>query len=117
MHASGTGKAILAALPREVVVQLLQQVGLLGFTDHTHVTTDALFADLDTTRERGWSFDCEERFIGMSCVGSAIYDETGQPVAGVSISGQATGSILTHRRVRRNSENNRRRDHPIGAVV
>ena len=46
-----------------------------------------LFADLNATQERGWSFDCEERFIGMSCVGSAIYDETGQPVAGVSISG------------------------------
>ena len=87
MHASGTGKAILAALPRETVVQLLQKTGLAGFTDHTHVTPDALFADLGATQERGWSFDCEERFIGMSCVGSAIYDETGQPVAGVSISG------------------------------
>ena len=87
MHASGTGKAILAALPRETVVQLLQKTGLAGFTDHTHVIPDALFADLDATQERGWSFDCEERFIGMSCVGSAIYDKTGQPVAGVSISG------------------------------
>tara|TARA_B100001093_G_scaffold488289_1_gene525347 strand:- start:2310 stop:2840 length:531 start_codon:yes stop_codon:yes gene_type:complete len=77
MHASGTGKAILAALPRETVVQLLQKTGLAGFTDHIHLTPDALFADLDATQERGWSFDCEERFIGMSCVGSAIYDETG----------------------------------------
>lgn len=96
MYASGTGKTILAALPRELVVKLLQQVGLLGFTNHTHLTTDALFADLDATSERGWSLDCEKRFIGMPCVGSAIYGETGQPVAGVSISGPSNHFNPSH---------------------
>ena len=87
MHASGTGKAILAAMPRDAVVRLLQTSDLPGFTPQTHQTPDSLFADLDLTRERGWSFDREERFVGMSCVGSAIYDANGLPIAGVSISG------------------------------
>ncbi len=87
MHASGTGKAILAELPEDTVRQLLTKAGLEQFTAHTHSTPAALFADLATIHARGWSFDHEERHDGMSCIGSAIFDEYGTPCAGVSISG------------------------------
>ena len=87
MHASGTGKAILAAMPRRDVETMLQSVGLPRFTDNTRSTPRALFEDLDAIRTRGYSHDHEERFMGMSCVGAAIYDEHGQPCAGVSVSG------------------------------
>ena len=87
MHASGTGKAILSAMPEEHARTLLQTSGLTRFTDRTHITPKDLFQDLARTRERGWSFDREERFSGMSCIGGAIFDESGQPIAGVSISG------------------------------
>ena len=90
MHASGTGKAILSALPEERVRKLLMSSGLTSFTDNTLVTPDALFADLAKTRQRGWSFDSEERYCGMSCIGSVIYDEHQDPCAGVSISGPST---------------------------
>lgn len=87
MHASGTGKAILAALGDDRVKKLLLSSGLKEFTDQTLATPDTLFRDLQLTRERGWSFDREERFVGMSCIGAAIFDSRGEPVAGVSISG------------------------------
>jgi IclR family acetate operon transcriptional repressor len=87
MHASGTGKAILAAMPEIEVRKLLIGAGLAKFTDKTHVSAVALFDDLARTRKRGWSFDSEERYLGMSCVGSAIFDESGAPTAGISISG------------------------------
>jgi len=87
MHASGTGKAILAELPEEQVRQLLTRSGLERFTENTHTTPVGLFEDLATIRARGWSFDHEERHDGMSCIGSAIFDEYGKPCAGVSISG------------------------------
>ncbi|MCL4105194.1 UNVERIFIED_CONTAM: hypothetical protein GTU68_018901 [Idotea baltica] len=87
MHASGTGKAILAAMPQDHVVQTLTKAGLTRFTAHTHTTPSELFDDLATIRSRGWSFDREERYEGMSCIGSAIFDEDGTPCAGVSISG------------------------------
>ncbi|WP_405049002.1 Transcriptional repressor IclR [Roseobacter fucihabitans] len=90
MHASGTGKAILSALQHDRVRKLLMATGLTRFTQNTLVTPDALFADLDVTRARGWSFDCEERHDGMSCIGAVIYDEHTDPVAGVSISGPST---------------------------
>ncbi|MCV3273113.1 IclR family transcriptional regulator [Roseobacter sinensis] len=96
MHASGTGKAILSALPEAEVRKMLLSSGLTSFTDNTLTTPDAFFADLATTRERGWSFDREERYAGMSCIGSVIYDEYRDPCAGVSISGPST-RFDTHR--------------------
>ncbi|WP_297770759.1 HTH-type transcriptional regulator BhcR [uncultured Roseovarius sp.] len=90
MHASGTGKAILAALPEERLMTLLKASGLRGFTDETLVTPRALFDDLSETRARGWSFDRNERYDGMSCIGSAIFNARGEPCAGVSISGPSS---------------------------
>ena len=90
MHASGTGKAILSSLPEEHVRKLLIASGLTPFTDRTLTNPGDLFADLKTTRERGYSFDQEERYSGMSCIGSVIYDEHNEACGGVSISGPST---------------------------
>ncbi|MGZ2257327.1 IclR family transcriptional regulator [Roseobacter sp. A03A-229] len=96
MHASGTGKAILAALPEARVRKMLMSTGLTSFTENTLITPDAFFEDLALTQDRGWSFDREERYAGMSCIGSVIYDEHREPCAGVSISGPST-RFDTHR--------------------
>jgi IclR family acetate operon transcriptional repressor len=90
MHASGTGKAILAALSEERRLALLKGAGLQGFTENTHVTPRALFDDLEQTATRGWSFDRNERYEGMSCIGAAIFNDRGEPCAGVSISGPSS---------------------------
>lgn len=87
MHASGTGKAILAALSDPALDKLLSEAKLAAFTKNTQTTRDLLMADLEGIRTRGWSFDREERYTGMSCIGAAIYDEQGRPCAGISVSG------------------------------
>lgn len=90
MHASGTGKAILAALPAARIEALLSRAVLEPFTDRTLATPSALMRDLEQTRTRGWSFDREERHLGMSCIGAAIHGASGEVIAGVSISGPST---------------------------
>lgn len=90
MHASGTGKAILSSMPEEAVRKLLMSSGLTAFTEKTLTTPTALFEDLEATRERGYSYDSEERYLGMSCIGSVIYDEHSEACGGVSISGPST---------------------------
>lgn len=87
MHASGTGKAILAAMAPEPRARRLARLTLTGFTPATLTTRAALEADLAATARRGWSFDGEERHLGMSCVGAAIFDRAGEPAAGISVSG------------------------------
>ena len=44
-------------------------------------------ADLAEIRRRGWSLDNEEHTLGMRCLASVVYNEYGEAIAGVSISG------------------------------
>lgn len=85
-HASGIGKAILAHLP-ETRRQSLFRRGLPAFTAKTLTDTEALLADLAAIRERGYAVDDEERNAGMRCIAAAIFNEFGEPIAGISISG------------------------------
>jgi len=87
MHASGIGKALLADLPRENVEKIIRQKGLPEYTANTLISPEQLFADLEKTQERGWSFDDEERYLGMRCVAASIYNAFGEAIAGISISG------------------------------
>lgn len=87
MYASGTGKAILATLPPSALQKALTATDFHAYTERTLADIDALSKDLDTTRRRGWSYDEEERYSGMSCIGAAIFNEQNTPCAGVSVSG------------------------------
>ncbi|WP_281972691.1 IclR family transcriptional regulator [Ruegeria faecimaris] len=87
MYASGTGKAILAALNEAALIKALGTLDTKVFTPQTLVPGDALQSDLDQTRARGWSHDREERYEGMSCIGAAIFNDRGEPCAGISVSG------------------------------
>lgn len=86
-HASGIGKAILAHLPAERVDAIVRKAGLDTYTPQTLSDAGALARDLTEIRKRGWSVDDEERYPGMRCVAAAIFNEFGEPVGGVSVSG------------------------------
>ena len=86
-HASGIGKAILAHLPAERVNAIVRKAGLEAFTLKTLSDPQSLSKDLGEIRSRGWSVDDEERYPGMRCVAAAIFNEFGEPVGGVSVSG------------------------------
>ncbi len=87
LHASGIGKALLAEMNRDEVEAILRHRGLPEYTRRTLTTPDRLFTDLENTRTRGWSFDDEERYIGMRCVAASIFNAHGEAVAGISVSG------------------------------
>ena len=86
-HASGIGKAVLAHLDGERVAAIVRKAGLEAFTGRTLSTLPALTRDLAEIKARGWSVDDEERNLGMRCVAAAIFNEFGEPVGGVSVSG------------------------------
>lgn len=86
-HASGIGKSILAYLAPARVDAIVGSGRLEAFTDKTLSLRTSLRADLDEIRRRGWSVDDEERYPGMRCVAAAIFNEFGEPVGGISISG------------------------------
>ncbi|MFT0859174.1 IclR family transcriptional regulator [Ancylobacter sp. G4_0304] len=86
IHASGGGKAILAAMNPEARRAWLGDDQLKRFTEHTHVSRRALQADLAVIAERGFSIDDEEHTPGMRCVAAAVLDEWREPVGALSIS-------------------------------
>ncbi len=87
MHCSGMGKALMAAMSDADVRQIVAQTGMIRWTPNTIVTEDALFAELELTRARGWAYDNEEHAAGLRCVAAVIHDEYSQPLAAISLSG------------------------------
>lgn len=86
-HASGAGKALLAALGQHDVNALLARHGLERFTENTLGTPGALAADLERVRRLGFAFDDEEHAVGLRCVAATVHDEHAEPVAAISLSG------------------------------
>lgn len=87
MHCSGIGKALLAWISEREVNAILHGRGLQRITSTTIDTPAKLREDLEKIRIRGFSFDDEENGVGLRCVASVIFDENGQPLAGISLSG------------------------------
>jgi IclR family acetate operon transcriptional repressor len=87
LHASGIGKALLAAWPAAALDAYLARSERERFTDATLVAEADLRADLDATRARGYAIDAEEKAVGMRCIAAAVFDVHGEAVAGLSVSG------------------------------
>lgn len=87
VHASGVGKALLAALPETEVNAILERRGLQRFTDNTIDTRAILRENLARVRATGYAYDDEEHAVGLRCVASTLHDELGLPVAAISLSG------------------------------
>ncbi|WP_159588102.1 HTH-type transcriptional regulator BhcR [Chelativorans xinjiangense] len=87
IHASGIGKALLAFFPEAQIEVVLKRRALTAFTDKTITSKEALLAELERIRVRGWSIDDEERTPGMRCIAAPIFNQFGEATAGISLSG------------------------------
>jgi IclR family acetate operon transcriptional repressor len=87
LHASGVGKAMLAAMPARDADALVGRGPLARYTERTLVSRPALAEALARSAERGYAIDDEEHAAGLRCVASAIADEAGRPWAAVSLAG------------------------------
>lgn len=87
MHASGIGKALLSEMDEARIKRFLTDAPLERFTEFTLTDRDAVMADLQATRERGYAIDGEERNLGMRCIAAPIFDIHGEGIAGISVSG------------------------------
>ncbi|ASY59518.1 IclR family transcriptional regulator [Sinorhizobium sp. CCBAU 05631] len=87
IHASGIGKAILATWSDTEIAKALNGRTLAHFTERTLDTLPALLADITEIRFRGWSIDDEEHTLGMRCIAAPVFNEYGEAIGGISISG------------------------------
>ena len=87
IHASGVGKALLAHLPEQQLARILQQRGLTRYTERSIDNPAQLREELERVRQLGYALDDEEHAVGLRCVAAAIFDQNGQALAAISLSG------------------------------
>lgn len=81
------GKAFLSALPADERQRRAREQHLVPHTEHTITDPDKFLADLVASARRGYAVDAEENDPEITCVGSAVTDVTGRPIATISVSG------------------------------
>lgn len=84
LHATSTGKLLLAYAPEEVWHQV-RTAPLEEFTDGTQLDTVQLAQELELIRERGWAAAIGEWEEGINALAVPVWDATGQLVAAVSV--------------------------------
>jgi DNA-binding IclR family transcriptional regulator len=89
LHATSSGKVLLAYLDAGARGQLLERAGLPGFTAATITRRAALDAQLATVLERGYATTVEEYELGLNAVAAPVRGAGGRVVAAVSASGPA----------------------------
>ncbi|WP_210505504.1 IclR family transcriptional regulator [Naasia sp. SYSU D00057] len=88
LHCTGIGKALLAYTSPEKRAALLAGE-LVRRTENTITDRDALAAELDRIRNRGYATDEIENEEGVRCVAAPVRDHHGDVVAAISVSAPA----------------------------
>lgn len=90
LHATGLGKAYLAALPDEERRLLTKSLTMMPHGPNTILKVSDLRRDLKAIEARGWAHDRGELDANIDCYAAAILDHTHQPIAAISTSGPVT---------------------------
>ncbi|MDL2078188.1 IclR family transcriptional regulator [Streptomyces sp. GXMU-J15] len=87
VHATSSGKILLAHLPDKERAAVLAASGTRKLTAHTLTTKARLEKDLALARERGYAVALEELEIGLHAMAAPIRSRDGEVIAAISASG------------------------------
>lgn len=87
LYATSAGKAMLAELPEPELSDMFERMSFEPMTEHTITDPDELRAELETVRERGYSFNREESLRGTHAVGVSICGPEGDVIGALSVTG------------------------------
>lgn len=89
LHASATGKAVLALMSADFIEQTITSE-LTAFTEHTITDPDRLRAELEAVRGCGYATNVSEWRPDVIAVASALCDHNGRPFAALNVSAVAS---------------------------
>jgi IclR family acetate operon transcriptional repressor len=99
MHASGLGKAYLAALRPTERHALIERLDMKRYTPETIVDPAALGRALAEIEKRGFADDRREFEQTLACCAAAVFDHRAVPVGVISVSGPAERILAKFDRV------------------
>jgi len=86
-HCTAVGKVLLASLPPDEAREILNRTALPRRTPYTITSVSALMEDLARTGQRGYAIDDEEDTEGVHCVGTCVFDRSGNAAGAISVTG------------------------------
>ncbi|WP_149831323.1 IclR family transcriptional regulator [Streptomyces tailanensis] len=89
VHATSSGKILLAHLPAKDRADVLAESGVRKLTPHTLTARTKLEKNLAEARERGYAVTLEELEIGLHAMATPIRSHDGEVIAALSASGPA----------------------------
>jgi len=89
LHQTAAGKAILSRLPRERVVDIVEEWGLPAATENTTTDREELLEELDAVADRGVAFNDEEQLDGVKAVGVPVDGADGRVAGAFSVASPA----------------------------
>jgi DNA-binding IclR family transcriptional regulator len=86
LHVTAVGKLYLVEDGPQKVKEYAKRTGLPGFTATSITTLSVLEKELERVRRHGVAFDNEEIEQGLRCIAAPVRDDSGELVAGLSVS-------------------------------
>ncbi len=90
LHTAAPGKAILAFLPEGERDAILDSLVYEKFTQRTITSRNGMLMELENVRKNGAAYDRGEELDDLRCVGAAVLDGRGYPLAAIWISGPSS---------------------------
>ena len=89
LHATSSGKVLLAYLDARQRAELLHTAGLKRYTDATITSATVLERQLKLVIDTGYAYCVEEYEVGLNAMAAPIHDHTNAVIAAVSVAGPA----------------------------
>ena len=89
LHVTAVGKLYLAEDGPQKLREYAKRTGLPGYTPASLTSLTALEREVDRARRHGVAFDNEEIEQGLRCIAAPVRDDSGELVAGLSVSAPA----------------------------
>src|SRR5438477_4598716 len=90
VYCTALGKVMLAFVPEEEQQYFFEGMTFERFTPHTLKGAAQLRKEFASIRQRGYSIDNEEAYLGSRCIGAPIFESSGKIAAALSVSGPTT---------------------------
>src|SRR6185312_3319534 len=90
VYCTALGKCMLSYIPEEEPQYFFEGMSFERFTPHTIRGAAQLRKEFAAIRQRGYSIDNEEAYLGSRCIGTPIFEASGKITAALSVSGPTT---------------------------
>jgi IclR family pca regulon transcriptional regulator len=91
-YCTSMGRMLLAGMPDDEVLALLESTALEPRTRHTLTDAESVLAKVQQARRQGWCLVNQELEEGLVSMAAPVVDRAGRTIAAINISGQVNRS-------------------------